>query len=70
MLPNEAAKQHWQATFKKSVKTLQSTVTDQFKPEDAATKPIPYSDKAFVSAAIKWLIDADLVSAFLPSSSE
>jgi hypothetical protein len=45
-----------------SVKTPQSRVTDNFKPE--AEKPIAYIDRAFACAAIEWLIDADLVNVF------
>ena len=66
MLPNDS-KQRRQAALKKSVKTLQSTVMDHFKSMESLT---PYSDKAFVSTAIEWLVDADLVSVFLSLSSE
>ena len=45
----------------------QSTVTDHFKPETEEDRPIVYSDKGFVSIAIEWLIDADLVSLFQAS---
>jgi len=44
-----------------SEKAHQSTVTNHFKPIDS-TNRIPYSDKAFLSMAIEWLVDADLVS--------
>jgi len=40
---------------------------DHFKPMESVT---PYSDKAFMSTAIEWLIDADLISVFLSQSSE
>ena len=58
MLPDDA-KERKQAANEKS---SQSTVTDHFKLEIEADKLIVYSDKAFASAAIEWLVDADLVS--------
>ncbi|KAH9077767.1 hypothetical protein EDB83DRAFT_2217123, partial [Lactarius deliciosus] len=57
MLPDDT-KQRRQAALDQSVKTLQSSLTDHFKPKDK--RPIPYSDKAFACAAIEWLIDGDL----------
>ena len=45
----------------------QLTVTNHFKPEMEEDRPIIYSDKGFVSIAIEWLIDADLVSLFQDS---
>jgi len=63
MLPADA-KQCREATLEKS---LQTSVTSHFKPIDAM-KRIPYSDKAFLSAAIEWLVDGDLVSPLSPSS--
>ncbi|KAH8983920.1 hypothetical protein EDB92DRAFT_1803497, partial [Lactarius akahatsu] len=59
MLPNDT-KQRRQAAIDKSVKTLQSAFTNHFKPENAAEKPIAYSENVFTCAAIKWLVDADL----------
>ncbi|KAH8985338.1 hypothetical protein EDB86DRAFT_2767023, partial [Lactarius hatsudake] len=57
MLPDDT-KQCRQAALDQSVKILQSSLTDHFKPEDE--RPIPYSDKAFACAAMEWLIDGDL----------
>ncbi|KAI9446548.1 hypothetical protein H4582DRAFT_1773405, partial [Lactarius indigo] len=59
MLPDDT-KQRRQAALKKDVKPLQSTITDHFKSENTAEKPIAYSDKAFACAAIDWLIEANL----------
>ena len=61
MLPDDT-KQRRLAALGKRVKAPQSRITDHFKPE--AKKPIAYRDKVFACAAIEWLIDADLVSAF------
>ena len=61
MLPDDT-KQRRQAALDKNLKTLQSSVTDHFKPQNESERPIPYSDKAFMCAAIEWLIDGDLVS--------
>lgn len=58
MLPGDA-KEHRQVATDKNA---QSMVTNHFKPQSDEDKPIVYSDKLFASAAIKWLIDADLVS--------
>ena len=61
MLPDDA-KECKQAANEKS---SQSTVTDHFKLKTEADKLIVYLDKAFASAAtaaIEWLIYADLVS--------
>ena len=58
MLPDDT-KERRQAAIDKS---SQSMVTDHFKPQTDENKPIPYSDKGFMSTAIEWLIDADLVS--------
>jgi len=70
MLSNDT-KQRRQVALNKKPKALQSTVTDHFKPEDPATKTTPYSgDKAFLNAAIEWLIGADLVNVFLSLLSE
>jgi hypothetical protein len=44
------------------------SVTDHFKPKTEVDKPIMYSDKVFVSAAIEWLIDGDLVSSSFSST--
>ena len=60
MLPNDT-KERRQAVADKNT---QSMVTDHFKLETKEDKPIMYSDKVFVSAAIEWLIDADLVSLY------
>lgn len=60
MLPDDA-KERKQAAINKNT---QSMVTDHFKPETEEDKPIVYSDKGFTSVAIKWLINADLVSFF------
>ncbi|KAH9029620.1 hypothetical protein EDB84DRAFT_1271654, partial [Lactarius hengduanensis] len=60
MLPDDT-KQRRQAAIDKNVKTLQSALTDHFKPENAAEKPIVYSEKVFACAAIEWLVDADLL---------
>jgi len=57
MLPADT-KQRREATLKKA---LQSSLTNHFKPVDA-TRRIPYSDKCFLSVAIEWLVNADLVS--------
>ena len=57
MLPADT-KQRREATLKKA---LQSSLTNHFKPVDA-TRCIPYSDKGFLSVAIEWLVNADLVS--------
>ncbi|KAI9437034.1 hypothetical protein H4582DRAFT_1816282, partial [Lactarius indigo] len=59
MLPDDT-KECRQAALNKSLKTLQSSVTNHFKPQDESERPIPYSDKAFTCATIEWLIDADL----------
>ncbi|KAH8981829.1 hypothetical protein EDB86DRAFT_2768185, partial [Lactarius hatsudake] len=59
MLPDDT-KQRRQAALDKNLKTLQSSVTDHFKPQNESERPIPYSDKAFMCAAIEWLIDGDL----------
>ncbi|KAF8263820.1 hypothetical protein EI94DRAFT_1595605 [Lactarius quietus] len=56
MLP-EDAKECKQAAIDKNI---QSMVTDHFKPETEEDKPIFYSDKGFASAAVEWLVDADL----------
>ena len=45
----------------------QLTVTDHFKPETEEDRLIVYSNKGFVSIAIEWLIDANLVSLFQTS---
>ena len=59
MLPDDT-RQRRQAALDK---TLQSSVTDHFKPK--AEKPIASgSDDAFACAAIEWLTDADLVKSF------
>ena len=58
MLPNDA-KEHKQVAINKNI---QSMVTDQFKPKTEEDKPIVYSDKGFASAAVEWLVDANLVS--------
>lgn len=58
MLPDDA-KERRQAAIDKNA---QSMVTDHFKPQTDEDKPIIYSDKLFASAAIEWLVDADLVS--------
>ena len=58
MLPDDA-KERKQAAIDKNT---QSMVTDHFKPAMEEDKPIVYSDKAFTSAALEWVIDADLVS--------
>lgn len=63
MLPDDT-RQRREAAFDKNAKTLQSSVTDHFKPESKAEKPIAYSDEAFACAAIEWLIDGGLVSIF------
>ncbi|KAH9005053.1 hypothetical protein EDB86DRAFT_2756167, partial [Lactarius hatsudake] len=60
MLPNDT-RQRREAALDKGVKVLQSTITHHFQqPENAAEKPIAYSDKAFACAAIEWLIEANL----------
>ncbi|KAH9020234.1 hypothetical protein EDB84DRAFT_1441871, partial [Lactarius hengduanensis] len=59
MLPDDT-KERRQAVLDKNLKTLQSSVTDHFKPQNESERPIPYSDKAFMCAAIEWLIDGDL----------
>ena len=61
MLPDDA-KQRKRAA---NDKITQSTVTNRFKLETEGEKPIVYSDKVFTSAAVEWLIDADLVSLFV-----
>ena len=61
MLPDDA-KQRKRAA---NDKITQSTVTNRFKLETEGDKPIVYSDKVFTSAAVEWLIDADLVSLFV-----
>jgi hypothetical protein len=62
MLPDDTRRRK-EAALDKSVKTLQSSVTDHFKLESEAEKPIaPHSDEAFVDAAIEWLIDGGLVN--------
>ena len=61
MLPDDA-KEHKRAA---NNKITQSTVTDHFKLKTEGDKPIVYSDKVFTSAAVEWLIDADLVSLFV-----
>ena len=58
----EDTRQRREATLDRSGKTLQSDVTDHFRPESKAEKPITYSDNAFACAAIEWLIDGGLVS--------
>ena len=58
MLPDNM-KEHTQAANNKN---SQLTVTDHFKLETKEDKLIVYSDKAFASTAIKWLINTDLVS--------
>jgi hypothetical protein len=40
-----------------SDKSIQSMVTDHFKPKTEEAKPIVYSDKGFTSVTIKWLVD-------------
>ncbi|KAH9079317.1 hypothetical protein EDB83DRAFT_2341920 [Lactarius deliciosus] len=60
MLPNDT-RQRREAALDKGAKILQSTITHHFQPENAAEKPIAYSDKAFACAAIEWLIEANLV---------
>ncbi|KAH8996929.1 hypothetical protein EDB86DRAFT_2768179, partial [Lactarius hatsudake] len=59
MLPDDT-KQCRQAALDKNLKTSQSSITDHFKPQNESKRPIPYSDKAFMCATIKWLIDGDL----------
>ena len=44
MLPNDT-KQRREAGLDKGVKTLQSSVTDHFKPKNEAKKSIVYSDR-------------------------
>ena len=58
MLPDDT-KERRQAAINKS---SQPMVTDHFKPQMDENKPIPYSDKGFMSTAIEWLINANLVS--------
>lgn len=43
----------------------QLLVTDHFGPEDPASKPIPFSDKALESAALEWLVETNQVSTLL-----
>ncbi|KAH8981091.1 hypothetical protein EDB86DRAFT_2762134, partial [Lactarius hatsudake] len=57
MLPNDM-KQCRQAALDQSVKILQSSLTNHFKPKDE--RPILYSNKVFACATIEWLIDGDL----------
>ena len=40
----------------------QSSVTEHFGPEDPASKPIPFSDKAFETAVLEWLVETNQVS--------
>ena len=61
MLPDDT-KAHTQVDLDKNT---QSMVTNHFKPETEEDKPIFYADKAFSTAAIEWLIDADFVSLYL-----
>ena len=42
----------------------QPSVTEHFGPEDQDARPIPYSDKAFETAALKWLIETNQVCTF------
>ncbi|KAH9048196.1 hypothetical protein EDB84DRAFT_330541 [Lactarius hengduanensis] len=59
MLPDDT-KRRREAALDKGAKILQSTITHHFQPENAAEKPIAYSDKAFSCAAIEWLIEANI----------
>lgn len=68
MSPNDTKKRR-EAVLDKGVKTLQSSVTDHFKPKNEAKKSIVYSDhdEAFANAAIEWLVAEGLVNIFLIS---
>ena len=57
MLPKDTKKH-------KSVEK-QPSVTEHFGPEDRDTRPIPYSDTALESVALKWLIETNQVCILL-----
>lgn len=60
MLPEDSKKRKALA-LDKSRLSRQSSVTDHFGPEDTDAKPIPYSDSAFKTAAVEWLIETNQV---------
>lgn len=68
MLPDDT-RQRREAALDKGAKILQSTITRHFQPENAAEKPIAYSEKAFACAAIEWLIEANIPPQVLDSPS-
>jgi hypothetical protein len=57
MLPKDAKKRKVPVPDK----SRQSSVTDHFSVEDSDVKLILYSDNAFKSAAIEWLIETNQV---------
>jgi hypothetical protein len=61
MLPKDAKER----SDRKRGVDRQSSVTDHFGPEDPASKPIPFSDKALESAALEWLVETNQVSTLL-----
>jgi len=61
MLPLDA-KQRKKVLTDKGQLERQSSVTEHFAPEDPASKPIPYSDKALETASLEWLIETNQVS--------
>ena len=40
----------------------QPSVVEHFGPEDQDVRPIPYSDKAFETAALEWVIETNQVT--------
>ena len=42
----------------------QPSVTEHFRPEDREARPILYSDKAFETATLEWLIETNQVCTF------
>ncbi|KAI9429899.1 hypothetical protein H4582DRAFT_1825324 [Lactarius indigo] len=58
MLP-EDTKRRREAAANKLLRSQQSAVTDHFRPEDPSTRRIPYSDSAFQTAAIEWLVQTN-----------
>ena len=60
MLPEDSKKRKALALDKNRL-SQQSSVTDHFGPEDTNAKPITYSDSAFKTAAIEWLIETNQV---------